>query len=175
MPNPVRILKRKYDGTVTRERTGDLVDATADAWLAVHMDATRHESLLHGEPAPAPAHMLGFLSERASPVWWLFYDELGRFVRAHADAALPARVTGRTIDFIDLDLDVIVARDMSFYVRDEDEFEANRISMAYPAHVVESARAGVRLAVAAVEARAWPLDGSADLLLGRLMAAEGPL
>ncbi|MFN0147437.1 MAG: hypothetical protein ACKVT1_13070, partial [Dehalococcoidia bacterium] len=101
MPNPVRIFKRKYDGTVTRERSGDLVDGHADGWLAVHMEAGRHESLRFGAPASAPAHMLAFLSETEPVVWWLFYDELGRFLQAHADAALPARLRGREIDFVD--------------------------------------------------------------------------
>ncbi|MFN0147452.1 MAG: DUF402 domain-containing protein, partial [Dehalococcoidia bacterium] len=100
---------------------------------------------------------------------------LGRFLQAHADAALPARLRGREIDFVDLDMDVIVAADLSCSVRDEEEFEAHRVSMHYPEHVVRAAREGIQLATAAVEARAWPLDGSADLLLGRLMAAEGPL
>ncbi|MFN0147448.1 MAG: hypothetical protein ACKVT1_13125, partial [Dehalococcoidia bacterium] len=75
--------------------------ATVDGWLAVHMEAGRHESVRFGAPASAPAHMLAFLSETEPVVWWLFYDELGRFLQAHADAALPARLRGREIDFVD--------------------------------------------------------------------------
>lgn len=175
MANPVRILKRKYDGRITREVGGDLVEATADGWLVVHTETGMHTSLKHGAPALQWPHMLCFASMVEPLIWWLFYDELGRFDHAHADAALPARLTSREISFIDLDLDVIVEDNYSYYVRDEDEFAAHRQAMSYPPEVVSAALRGILLAKQAVERRTYPFDGSAELLLGRILAARGPL
>jgi hypothetical protein len=47
--------------------------------------------------------------------------------------------------------------------------------MAYPPKVIAAARAGVALAIELIEARQLPFDGSAERLLGRVLAADGPL
>jgi Protein of unknown function (DUF402) len=175
MPNPVRIHKRKYDGTLAREMTADLVDGSAGGGLAVHLDMRRHQSIANGQPSRFDGHVIGLLSESAPLAWWFMYDTVGRLDHTYVDAALPVTLRGRTIEYVDLDLDLIIQPDWGYVIDDQDEFEVNRLAMAYPDHVIAAAHEGIRLATAAVEARAWPLDGSADLLLGRILAAEGPL
>jgi Protein of unknown function (DUF402) len=175
MPNPVRIHKRKYDGALVREMTADLVDGSAAGGLTVHLDMARHQNVAYGQPSRFDGHIIGFLSETAPIAWWFLYDTIGRLDHVYVDAALPVTLGGRTIEYIDLDLDLIIQPDWSYVIDDQDEFEANRLAMAYPEHVTAAAHEGIRLAVEAVEARAWPLDGSASLLLGRILASEGPL
>jgi len=175
MRNPVRIYKRKYDGALKREVAGDLVEAAGEGWLLVYHDASRHESLKNGNSTDSPPQMLACLSTVSPLVWWLFYDELGRLTRAHADSALPAIVSGRAITFVDLDLDLIVAPDFSYFARDFDELAANAVAMKYPAQVVDAAHEGLRLACKAVDERAFPFDGSAERVLGRILASGGPL
>ena len=76
---------------------------------------------------------------------------------------------------VDLDLDVMADNDLRYYVRDEDTFAEHTQSMRYTRGVVASAREGVRLAIELIEGHELPFDGSADRLLGRLLAAQGPL
>ena len=175
MPNPVRIFKRKYDGRLKRESEGDLVDATAEGWLVVHHRRDWHETLKDGHPANGPAQMLAYVSVTLPTTWWLFYDELGRFQLAHCDVALPASRAGRAVTYIDLEIDLILEPDFTYRVRDIEEFERNRLAMGYPEEVVAEAWRGLELARCAAEGRLFPLDGSAERLLGRLLAAEGPL
>lgn len=91
------------------------------------------------------------------------------------DAALPSIVRGREISFVDLDLDVMADARLLPRLRDEESFARHVRSMSYPPEVVEASWEGVRLARELMEMRACPFDGSAELLLGRILAAEGPL
>ena len=175
MSNPVRVFKRKYDGRLTREVEGDLIEASDSGWLVVHNDAELHRSWKRGAPAVQWPHLLMFASTFEPLTWWLFYDALGELDHAHADAALPATIASREISYVDLDLDLIVAADLTYYVRDEAEFAVHRESMGYPGEVVSAALRGMLLAKQAVDGRRYPFDGSAALLLGRVLASRGPL
>jgi protein associated with RNAse G/E len=103
------------------------------------------------------------------------FDALGNVLEYQCDASLPATIEGRQISFVDLDLDVMAGRDLKYYIRDEDTFAGHTKSMAYPPKVIAAARAGVALAIELIEARQLPFDGSAERLLGRVLAADGPL
>jgi hypothetical protein len=47
--------------------------------------------------------------------------------------------------------------------------------MSYPPKVVAAAHEGVRLAKELIAARALPFDGHPERVLGRVLAATGPL
>lgn len=187
MRNPVRVQKRKYDGTVRREFGGDLAEATPDGWLAVFHDAGRHESYKDGRRVPpndpdataggtwSSSYIIYVLSDRQPLAVAFAYDELGELEAIHADAALPAVVRGRELSFVDLDLDLVVARDMTYEARDFETFEQNSLAMGYPAGVRESALAGLALAEQLVTEQAYPFGGAMERLLGRVLASEGPL
>ena len=66
----------------------------------------------------------------------------------------------RRIDFVDLDLDVVAAPDLSWRIKDEEEFLEHARTMGYGEHDVAAAREGVRLAIERIEHRQMPFDGS---------------
>lgn len=186
MRNPVRVRKLKYDGTVRREFTGDLVEARQDGWLVVYHDAARHESFKDGRRVtqlPAEAgngtwaapHLFYLLSEREPLAVAFAFDALGELVAMHADAALPATVSGREMSFVDLDLDLVIETDYSFSARDFETFERNATTMGYDDTARTSAHEGLALARRLVLERAYPFDGSLERLLGMVLASEGPL
>ena len=187
MRNPVRVFKRKHDGTIKREFTGDLVEVTRDGWLAVYHDASRHESYKDGRPVTLDtaverqrgtwtAPHIFYLLSTEQPIAVAFaFDALGTLAAMHADAALPATVEGRELTLVDLDLDLVVERDLSYNSRDFDTFEEHSRTMEYPEEVKAAAHEGLALAERLVRERAFPFDGSIERLLGRVMASEGPL
>jgi len=187
MRNPVRVFKRKYDGTLKREFTGDLVEVTRDGWLAVYHDAARHESYKEGRPGAQVAaggrdegtwtapYIFYVLSTEQPIAVALSFDTLGEQLAMHADAALPATVSGRELTLVDLDLDLVVAPDFACEARDFDTFDEHSKSMEYPDEVKAAAREGLALAERLVAAREYPFDGSIGRLLGRVLASEGPV
>ncbi|HWI50518.1 MAG TPA: DUF402 domain-containing protein [Symbiobacteriaceae bacterium] len=72
---------------------------------------------------------------------------------------LPPLLQGDRVEWVDLDLDVLVTPDLQWRVVDEDEFAANSRRYGYPPEVVAGARRAVAEVVALVEGRQFPFDG----------------
>lgn len=177
MRNPVTVRKLKFDGAMKVEWDGDLVEAIGDEWVVVFHDSQRHEirdSLVR--PSEPRFYFLHYFNLVLPIAVQFSFDERGEWnPEAKCDAALPAVLSGRTIEFVDLDLDLIVARDLTHRVRDEETFAKHTGSMGYPPEVIAAARDGIRIATQLVAERGVPFDGSADELFGRVLAAQGPL
>ena len=170
MRNPVETYKRKFDGSVKGPWRGDLVAETEDGWLVVFYEQPPHQ--VRGEPV---VYALQYFHPERPLVVLVNFDERGDILEYQCDASLPATLQGRRIDYVDLDLDLMVTADGSAYERDQDDFARNRSAMGYSPEAVDAAHRGIALARDLFTRRAVPFDGSAGELLGRSIAARGPL
>jgi protein associated with RNAse G/E len=76
-------------------------------------------------------------------VWWCasFHAPPQR-VEVYCDVSTPIRwISPDEVTAVDLDLDVVRARDGSVHVLDQDEFAEHQVRFGYPADVIESALA----------------------------------
>lgn len=170
MRNPVETRKLKFDGTAKPSWHGDLVDAVDDRWLVVFFE--RPAYAIRGE---AVAYALQFYGMRQPLSVLVCFDRAGNVMEWQCDAGLPARITGRVIEFTDLDLDVMVNPDGTHYVRDVEDFETRSAAMGYSEEAKQAAWKGVALALLLVKRKRYPFDGSGEALLGRVLAAQGPV
>ncbi|HEX6032636.1 MAG TPA: DUF402 domain-containing protein [Tepidiformaceae bacterium] len=170
MRNPVETYKRKFDGSLKGPWCGDLVADTQEGWLVVFYERPNHR--VGGEDV---VYALQYFSLERPLVVLGNFDERGELLEYQCDAALPATLSGRRLDYVDLDLDLMVLPDGTAYERDRDDFERNRVAMGYTPEVVAAAHEGIALARDLLARGAPPLDGSARDLLGRVIAAQGPL
>jgi protein associated with RNAse G/E len=168
MRNPVETRKLKFDGSAKPSWHGDLVDAVEDRWLVVFFE--RPPYAIRGE---AVVFALQFYGMRQPLSVLVCFDAAGRAMEWQCDAGLPARIMGRVIEFIDLDLDVMVNPDGTYYVRDLEDFEARSTAMGYSEEARQAAWKGVALALLLVKRRRYPFDGSAEALLGRCWRRRG--
>lgn len=169
----VIIRKRKFDGALRYEWAGDLVEER-EGWLVVRHDPQRHEKTGadgHGHDGAAQMlHYVGF----GGPVTVLFaLDGQGRFLDAKCDAALPATRDGRHIDFIDLDLDVIVQAGGMHYVRDQGVFAERAVALGYDEETKRLAHLGILHALRMVRRRQFPFDGHPERMARRWRKHEG--
>ncbi|MBI5948905.1 MAG: DUF402 domain-containing protein [Chloroflexi bacterium] len=171
MNNPVTTRKLKFDGTAKAPWEGHLVEAIGDRWLVVYYEAPPHRT----ETGETIAHALRYFGMDCPLSVLACFDATGRVLEWQADAGLPSRIDGRTIDFVDLDIDLMVDAAGRSRVRDILAFERNRRAMAYSQEAVTAAHSGIRLAQELFAARECPFDGSAEAILGRVLAAQGPL
>jgi protein associated with RNAse G/E len=152
----VVVRKRKYDGRIKSEWEGELLLSPGEGWLVVLHHPARHRKRSAGKwklQSPVHVHCL----HTASPLTVLLtYAEDGTFREAKCDAALPAVRDDHVIEFVDLDLDVIVGRDLTRFTRDARTFKRNRKRMGYPEHVVAQAQAGIALAQELLATRRFP-------------------
>lgn len=170
MRNPIETRKLKFDGTAKPPWHGDLVEAVDDRWLVVFFE--RPAYAIRGEPV---AYALQFYGMRQPLSVLVCFDATGKVMEWQCDAGLPTRISGRVIEFTDLDLDVMVDPDGTHYVRDLDDFEARSVAMGYSEEAKQAAWKGVALALLLVRRKRYPFDGSAEKLLGRVLAAQGPV
>ena len=158
MSNSVLVRKLKYDGSVRSEWEGELLAVEADEWLVVLHHPERHQKWQHGERARADILMVHCLNAVRPITILLGFDANGHFNEAKCDAALPAIHNEQLIKFVDLDLDVIVNNDLTYYVRDQKQFEQNRARMSIPDNVVSLAHRGIDIANTLVQTRSFPFD-----------------
>lgn len=170
MRNPVETRKLKFDGSTKPSWHGDLVDAVEDRWLVVFFEAPAYG--IRGE---AVAYALQFYGMRQPLSILVCFDGAGNVMEWQCDAGLPARISGRVIEFTDLDLDVMVNPDGTYYVRDVEDFEARSAAIGYTEEARQAAWKGVALALLLVKRKRYPFDESAEALLGRVLAAQGPV
>ncbi|MDZ7729082.1 MAG: DUF402 domain-containing protein [Dehalococcoidia bacterium] len=171
MRNPVRSHKVKYDGSGKGPWEGDLVDAIGERWLVVFYEPPPQRTSAGNDAAFA----LRYHGMDCPLSVLVYFDHRGDVLEYHCDAALPATISGRDIRFVDLDIDVIADASLATHERDHEQFAANRERMGYDNEAIAAAEAGVALAYELMRTGATPFDGHPAALLGRLLAAQGPL
>ena len=171
MRNPVETHKRKFDGSSGPAWSGDLVEAGPDGWLVVYYERPSHFT----SDGAVVEHALRYFSLDLPVSILVCFDAVGAPIEFQCDAGLPSTLTGRRLEFVDLDLDLMVDASGRAYERDHATFARNRVRMGYSAEAIAAAREGMRLAHSLFEEQAPPFDGSPVRILGRVLAATGPL
>jgi protein associated with RNAse G/E len=153
----VTVYARKFDGRLHREWQARLL-ARSDSLVVVEgvFEAEiRHPQL--GLIAPGTLSTEYYWTERWYSVF-RFREPAGELRNYYCNINLPAEFDGRSLTFVDLDIDVLVAPDFSRRILDEDEFEANAARYAYPAEVRAAVPRALAELLALVERREYPFD-----------------
>ena len=70
----------------------------------------------------------------------------------------PPHFDGRVLSYIDLDIDVLVAPDLTYKILDVDDFEENAKRYGYPEDVQVNARRALAELIGLIEAKLFPFD-----------------
>lgn len=102
--------------------------------------------------------------------WWhLHYGGYDREYTHFVDIVTPPRwVSPNRYEMIDLDLDVVVHRDGTIEIHDEDEFVVHQIQYGYSEEMIQGARAETEWVVDALRRRAEPFFEVAAYWLERV-------
>lgn len=92
---------------------------------------------------------------------WLFWNAADwSFVGYYVNFQAPLARTAVGFDTLDYLLDIVVAPDLSWRWKDEDEFSEARAAGILSPDVCEAALAPSTRAIADIDAKNWPFDGS---------------
>ena len=160
MLEPVVVRKLKFDGRIKSEWEGELLEVVGESWLVVHHDPGVHEKVEDGRSARQPNHHFHVVGLDVPVTVLLTYEVARGFLEAKIDAAQPGVRRGSVVEFVDLDLDVIVEAGGSYWTRDLTTFEANRAALGYTPEVERTAYEGMRLGLRMARTRAYPLGGA---------------
>lgn len=151
----VRVLK--YDGSEYRHWQATV--SLHEAPLVV-LDAQFDMDVQHDDLGLIPR------GTRSVEYYWLdkWYNVF-RFLNAAGNTSLwycninvPPTIEGRTLSYVDLDIDVVVRPDLSYRILDLDEFERHAAIFNYPEAIKDSTHASLADLLQLIERRAFPFD-----------------
>lgn len=154
---PIIVRAFKYDGSEHRRWRACV--RRADASL-IELDARFEEEIRH--------HLLGTIRpgtisiEYYWPDRWYnvfrFLEPGGEMRNYYCNVNVPPVFDSSGLSFIDLDMDILVAPDLSYSILDEDEFEENAARFNYPPEIRRRAHMALGELVDLIESRSFPFN-----------------
>ena len=145
----------KYDGSEHR-RWPARIAKTEDTLLV--LDAVFDEEIEHD--------LLGTIASGtiSTEYYWLdrwynvfrFSDPDRTLKNFYCNVNTPPQFDGRVLSYIDLDIDVLVAPDLTYKILDVDDFEENARRYGYPEKIQANARRALSQLTGLIEARSFP-------------------
>lgn len=151
----VTINSRKYDGRIRRSWKGGLVHDSSDFIILVGSfnEEVEHNDL--GRISAGTVSFEHFWFDRWYNVF-RFHEPDGTLKAHYANIAMPPTFKDGVLDYVDLDIDVVVWPDRRVEVLDRDDFEENGLKYAYPDDLVQNAEAALNELLAMIERREFP-------------------
>jgi protein associated with RNAse G/E len=87
-----------------------------------------------------------------------FSDSSGKLKSFYCNINEPPSFDGHVLSYIDLDIDVLVAPDLTYKILDLDDFEANAHVYAYPDDVQANAHGALKELTKLIDVRAFPFN-----------------
>jgi len=148
---------RKYDGVEHRRWPARI--ARIEGPLLV-LDAVFDEEIEHD--------LLGTISSGtiSTEYYWLdrwynvfrFSDPDCQLKNFYCNINQPPAFDGRVLSYIDLDIDVLVAPDLTYKILDVEDFEENATRYAYSTDVQANAHRALSEVIELIESRAFPFN-----------------
>lgn len=154
---PVVINSRKFDGTIHKSWSCELINETPDYYLflGIFQSEIKHPHL--GVIRPGTASYEYYWKRECYNVF-RFVEPEGVFRNFYCNINLPPTFSGNVLDYIDLDIDVLVWKDFSCQILDRDEFESNAAKYQYPSETRIEAKKSLRELLRLIENRQFPFD-----------------
>lgn len=129
---------RKYDGTIQRSWEGELVNAGDDSidLVGIFAGAVDHPDLGRIETGTISRERF-YLNRWYN--YFIFEQPAGTLRNYYINICMPPTVGHGVIDYVDLDIDLILWPDGRLITLDIDDFETNAERLGYPSEVREKA------------------------------------
>ncbi len=147
----------KYDGREHRRWSAELLRQNGPL---VVLDAYFSEEVVHSH--------LGTIARGTHSLeyYWLdrwynvfrFAQPDGSLRNYYCNVNLPPTLEAGVLNYVDLDLDIVVNPDLSYHVLDYDDFETNSRLYGYSDEVRTNASSAIKDLIHLIEAREFPFD-----------------
>lgn len=155
--NIVEIRSCKYDGRITRRWEASL-KRRAGALLV--FDAVFNEEIQHpllGTIARGTLSTEYFWTNQWYSIF-RFSEPSGTLRNFYCNIQMPPTFDGQVLTYVDLDIDVLVAPDLSYQILDKDEFSANAARYGYTDEVRTRTQQSLDALIALIHGREFPFD-----------------
>ncbi len=87
-----------------------------------------------------------------------FHEPDGGLRNFYCNVNLPPKFENNVLDYVDLDIDLLVWKDFSYQILDMDEFEQNAARFLYPNELRQKALSSLDELISLVENKSFPFD-----------------
>ena len=146
----ITINSRKYDGHISRSWEGGLISENDGRIVLV---GKFEEDVGHDEIGLIKKGTVSF------EFYWLdrwynifrFHEPDGTLRSYYCNITMPPTLADGILDYVDLDIDVIVWPDNRYEVLDLDDFEQNKVKFGYPKDVLKKTEESLAEVIALIE------------------------
>lgn len=155
----ITINSRKFDGAVNRSWKCDLAERNGSllVFIGIFDLEVKHADL--GIIRRGTVSYEYYWLDRWYNVF-RFHEPDGEFRNYYCNINIPPRFQDGILDYVDLDIDVLVWPDGSFKILDRDEFEVNSIKFQYPAELREASERALNEVLHLIETSQFPFNTS---------------
>lgn len=151
----ITVNSRKLDGTIRRSWKCELVEDRGSVMVFVgKFDADVHHSDL-GHIKKGTVSYEYYWRDRWYSIF-RFHEPSGSLRNYYCNINMPPRFEDGVLDYVDLDIDVVVWPDLSRVVLDRDEFERNSSLLNYSPEIKEKVEATLRELLSLIDERRHP-------------------
>lgn len=161
----VKILSKKYDGSLRDEYETNLYAETDEALIVFSLPGTPYWDFRKNARFQAEDGLLEIYFKRRWFNVWHIAEQNSGINRAYINISLPITWREGIIEWVDLDLDYRVHMDGRVEKLDEDEFAQNALRYAYPPDVIAHAQAACREVEEGLALGAFPFDHKQQVAL----------
>ena len=158
MINPhqtILVNSRKYDGTIHHTWKADLIGQkeTMIVLAGEFVEEIRHSKL--------GVIRRGTISYE---YYWLdrwynifrFHNPEGDLRNYYCNICMPAEFKDGVLDYVDLEIDLLISNDFKTEILDSDEFELNAVKFEYPSEIKEKVRQTTQTLLNVISNREFP-------------------
>jgi uncharacterized protein len=152
----ITVNSRKLDGTIRRSWNCELVEDLGSLMTFVGKfdEDVRHPDLGHIKKGTVSYEY--YWRDRWYSIF-RFHEPSGSLRNFYCNINMPPRFENGVLDYIDLDIDVVVWPDFSYVILDRDEFERNASLLNYSSEVKEKVEATLNELLELIESRYLPV------------------
>ena len=147
----------KYDGTEHRRWPATLVSTEGSLLVLEGIFEDEIDHPLLGTIEPKTVSIEYYWLDRWYNVF-RFVQPTGELRNFYCNINVPPVLIGNVVSYIDLDMDILVAPDLSYTILDEDEFFANSARFNYPVSIRHRSREALAELVSLIESQAFPFS-----------------
>ena len=153
----ITVNSRKYDGSIRRSWHCEYVSREGPL---LTFSGVFDQDVEHSD--------LGFIKKGtiSHEYYWLdrwynvfrFYESDGTFRNYYCNINMPPTFGDGVLDYVDLDLDVIVDKDYCYQILDREDFAKNTVIFSYPEDITAKAEQTLDELIKLIETRHFPFD-----------------
>ena len=148
----ITVNSRKYDGTIRRTWQCEIIETRGSLLRLVgeFEDDVRHTDLGHIRKGTVSYEF--YWLDRWYNVF-RFHEPSGELRNYYCNISMPPTFENHTLDYVDLDIDVLVAPDLSYVVLDRDDFERSAEVFGYSPELRAKVESTIEELIGIVKAR----------------------